>query len=93
MSEYRKKPVVIKAWPVAEILRAMERDWAALPSEVVAAYDAAVLVAPTRDGITIKTLEGDMLARPSDWLIRGVTGEFYPCKPDIFAATYESVQS
>jgi hypothetical protein len=39
----------------------------------------------------IDTLEGEMQARPGDWIIRGVKGEFYPCKPDIFAATYEPV--
>jgi hypothetical protein len=37
----------------------------------------------------IQTLEGDMWARPGDWIIKGVQGEFYPCKPDIFEATYE----
>jgi hypothetical protein len=37
----------------------------------------------------IKTLEGIMLATPGDWIIQGVEGELYPCKPDIFAATYE----
>jgi hypothetical protein len=40
-------------------------------------------------GMLIHTLEGMMLARPGDWIIRGVKGEFYPCKPDIFDATYE----
>ena len=39
--------------------------------------------------IRITTLEGNMLASRSDWIIRGVQGEFYPCKPDIFEATYE----
>ena len=39
--------------------------------------------------ISIGTLEGDMLAQPGDWIIRGVQGEFYPCKPYIFEATYE----
>lgn len=38
----------------------------------------------------IPTLEGDHTAEPGDWIIRGVKGEFYPCKPDIFAATYEA---
>lgn len=42
-------------------------------------------------GIVIRTLEGDHLAREGDWVIRGVSGEFYPCKPDIFDATYEPV--
>lgn len=40
-------------------------------------------------GINIKTLEGTMLAMPGDWIITGVKGEVYPCKPDIFAATYD----
>ena len=39
----------------------------------------------------IETLEGTMFAQPGDWIIRGVQGEFYPCKPGIFAATYEPV--
>lgn len=42
-------------------------------------------------GIAIETLEGTMLASHGDYIIRGVHGEFYPCKPDIFAATYEPV--
>lgn len=41
--------------------------------------------------IVIGTLEGDMLSSPGDWVIRGVSNEHYPCKPDIFAATYEAV--
>jgi len=44
-----------------------------------------------RDGLKIFTLEGKMSASVGDWIIRGVKGEFYPCKPDIFAATYEAV--
>lgn len=40
----------------------------------------------------IKTLEGDMLATAGDYIIKGVQGEFYPCKPDIFEATYEEVE-
>lgn len=42
--------------------------------------------------VTIDTLEGRMCAGRNDWIIRGVQGEFYPCKPDIFEATYEAVQ-
>lgn len=41
--------------------------------------------------LVIVTLEGEMTASAGDWIIRGVQGEFYPCKPDIFAATYEAV--
>lgn len=43
------------------------------------------------DRIAIHTLEGVITASPGDWVIRGVQGEFYPCKPDIFEATYEPV--
>lgn len=42
--------------------------------------------------LAIETLEGAMVAEPGDWIIKGVAGEFYPCKPDIFDATYESVE-
>jgi len=42
-------------------------------------------------GITIHTIEGDMRVSLNDWVIKGVQGEFYPCKPDIFEATYDKV--
>lgn len=48
--------------------------------------------APNRIGLIIPTLEGDMLAVEGDWIIKGVEGEFYPCKPDIFAKTYEEAE-
>lgn len=43
------------------------------------------------DHLIIGTLEGNHYASPGDWIIKGIRGEFYPCKPDIFAATYEAV--
>ena len=46
---------------------------------------------PGDEGLFIFTLEGEMRISPRDWLIKGVAGEFYPCKPDIFEATYEAV--
>lgn len=54
----------------------------------------ATRVHPTRpdQGLTIVTLEGPMTARPGWWVIQGVAGEFYPCDPDIFTATYEPVE-
>lgn len=94
MAKYRKKPVEIEAVPCREVLDAMETDWSALPLWIAQAYENGVIVAPTRqDGgsLTIKTLEGDHLARTEDWIIRGVKDELYPCKPDIFEATYELV--
>jgi hypothetical protein len=45
------------------------------------------------DGWMIRTLEGEMRAEVGDWIIRGVKGEFYPCKPDIFEATYEPAEA
>lgn len=42
-------------------------------------------------GIHIPTMEGVMIASPGDWIIKGIKGEFYPCKPDIFEATYTKV--
>ncbi len=46
---------------------------------------------PRCDHVEIETLEGFHEARPGDWIIKGVKGEFYPCKPDIFDITYEAV--
>ena len=51
--------------------------------------DPKVYVAHPDPYIRIETLEGVMTASPGDWIIRGIKGEFYPCKPDIFAETYE----
>ena len=45
-----------------------------------------------RDGLSIFTLEGKMSATPGDWIIKGVKGEVYPCKPDIFEATYSPAE-
>jgi len=47
----------------------------------------------THDGIHIDTLEGTMLANVGDWIIKGLMGEFYPCKPDIFQLTYEEIDN
>ena len=81
MGQYRKKPVVIEAVQ----FRAGEQD-----SDLAWAVIAGVL-RYTEDGTAlIKTMEGTMEAKPGDWIIKGVKGEIYPCKPDIFAATYEA---
>lgn len=45
----------------------------------------------TKDGIIIITLEGNHLCKKGDFIVRGIKGEFYPCKPDIFSETYEEV--
>ncbi len=54
-------------------------------------YQGVVLPEYGSNYLEIETLEGEMTARPGDWVIRGVKGEFYPCKPEIFDATYEEV--
>ena len=75
--KYRKRPVVVDAW---EWTYEMDRGLEPWPAPV------------WRDGAEppyIKTLEGDMIVKVGDFIIKGVQGEFYPCKPDIFKTTYE----
>lgn len=95
MSRFRKKPVVIDA---------VQLTWANW-SEVCEFAGVGVLsdgrpegtykdldgdaLPDGGPGLLIPTLEGLHLAKPGDWIIRGVKGELYPCKPDIFEATYE----
>ena len=86
--KFRKKPVVIEAIQLTdqngyEIIR-----WAhnGLPPEANSIFVRSFTV------LSIRTLEGEMFAYPGDWIIKGVKGEFYPCKPDIFDATYEKVK-
>jgi hypothetical protein len=82
--KYRKKPIVIDAvqfdggniTPIFEFV-----DRRRLRVDI----DGADVI------VTIETLEGDMRVSRNDYIIKGVNGEFYPCKPDIFAKTYEAV--
>jgi hypothetical protein len=86
MPLFRKKPVVIEAIQFDGSNAQEIMDWAG--------GSAVVIRSNTADCLTIPTLEGDHLASLDDWIIKGVKGEFYPCKPDIFAATYEeAIQS
>ena len=84
MGAYRKKPVVIEA---------VQFTGTGESCTEVADFTGrtAVWKPTTYDGGHIQTLEGAMEFGPGDWIIKGVAGEFYPCKPDIFAATYEAV--
>lgn len=84
IKKYRKKPVVIEAMQ----LRAGMTDKEA---GKVAKWCGGSLFASNQWHIVIHTLEGDMTANQGDYIIKGVQGEFYPCKPDIFEATYEEV--
>ena len=83
--KYRKKPIVIEAWLFDGWLDTSKT----LPQEI---KDKGNAIRLTQDGkLRIATLEGDMFANKGDWIIKGIKGEFYPCKPDIFEATYELV--
>jgi hypothetical protein len=83
---WRKRPVVVDAfrwWPGVCFPEPAFREL----------HGKAVVVGDDRGPehfLGIKTLEGVMHAAPGDWIIRGVQGEFYPCKPDIFEKTYEA---
>jgi hypothetical protein len=80
MPKYRKKPVVIEAVKWTGRNGAEVNQFLSYP-----AADWRV----DGDDILIDTLEGTMAARPGDYILRGVQGEVYPCKPDIFEATYD----
>lgn len=107
MSKYRKKPVVIEArqfpanataaeahalyqWVEENTLGSFE------PMDVIEGRkpwpESGVTIDPSDGRMVIATLEGGHWVTPGDWIIRGVKGEFYPCKPDIFDATYEPVE-
>lgn len=90
MGSYRKKPVVIEAIQASEALRCAESEWTSLPEWLRYAY-ADGNVSFAREAVHLSTLEGEMRADPGDWIICGIKGEVYPCKPDIFALTYEPV--
>jgi len=62
---------------------------ATLPPQSGNPGDPGIYIDPATGELVIRTLEGDMRATYGDWIIKGVQGEFYPCKPDIFTATYE----
>jgi hypothetical protein len=88
MAQYRKKPVVIEAI-----------QWNGKNTPEIANFMEVMIRTKTSPEqgnplgkITIETLEGDMTASIGDWIIKGVNGEFYPCKPDIFEKTYERVE-
>ena len=89
---YRKKPVEIEAMQLTQNWREV-CDWVNANSDRVDPMRPKAYMPSGPDAdICIVTLEGDMRAVPGDWIIRGVQGEFYPCKPDIFEQTYEPVE-
>ena len=85
--KFRKKPVVIEAVEETEFRNADTR----IPSWYWKAFAEGKLDFKP-DHTVIHTLEGPMRCEFGDWIIRGVKGELYPCKPDIFVMTYEPVE-
>jgi hypothetical protein len=93
--KYRKKPVVIEA---VQWTGKNHRDmWDFLTGKTDSYMDASgdnfyIDHDKIAGGLIIKTLEGEHIASIGDFIIKGVNGEFYPCKPDIFEKTYEVVE-
>ena len=95
MTKFRKKPVVIEAFKLGHHPMPgwfMDR----VSANTVVLHKGGKVLADGDNGrdsvnATIVTLEGAMAASDGDWIIKGVQGELYPCKPDIFAATYDLV--
>jgi len=88
---FRKKPVVIEAVQFGGPLIAAHDA----PLWLLDAFNEGTVYYQGGDTpyLTVKTLEGDHRADKGDWIIRGVKGELYPCKPDIFAMTYEPAEN
>jgi hypothetical protein len=91
MAKYRKKPVVVEAvqykgnGSLVDVGDGVpDWIWKALETKTLESTNGA-------DPFIIHTLEGDMIVNNDDWIIKGVKGELYPCKPDIFEVTYEPV--
>ena len=80
MKKYRKKPVVIEAVKLEHNTDSQDK---------IIAWGVGEIKKGADGGLKIPTLEGDMRAQTGDYIIKGISGEFYPCKPDIFKATYE----
>ena len=101
MPQYRKRPIVVNAFQMESSVYNEELYW---PKWIVEAFENKVMYydmdSYIEDGnyindgkyqVCIDTLEGIMYVDIDDWIIQGVQKELYPCKPDIFAATYEPV--
>ena len=91
MKKYRKKPVVIEAM---QFTTNNEVGSPQMDSIVNWINQGGTICGAWHNGtdILIKTLEGEMRAEVGDWIIKGVKDEFYPCKDEIFRATYEEVK-
>ena len=84
MAKYRKKPVIIEAVCLLPEFKEMIKEHIGKTIPIRIGFDKKMF-------LLIPTLEGEMKASEGDYIIRGVSGELYPCKPEIFHATYEEV--
>ena len=95
--KFRKKPVVIDAIQLTRDNAVKVYEWVHDCTSIKTDMDLYrwddYLSIIERKGMKIPTLEGEMTASMGDYIIKGIQGEFYPCKPDIFEKTYEAVQS
>jgi hypothetical protein len=92
MSFYKKKPIVIEAWPSADLIWASGHDWKELPKFIQDEYEKGNIVFYP-DHIFIRTLESQSFwSAKEDIIIKGIQNEMYSCKPDIFKKTYERVE-
>jgi len=82
--KYRKKPVIIEAIQFNGNNGKEIEEFTNYAARRIATHTPLMI---------ISTLEGEHQARTGDWIIRGVKGEFYPCKPDIFKMTYEEIKN
>ena len=99
IEKFVKKPVIIEAYRIGDDLDARREgyDWVVSHTGEIDPEDGkehknGVYIDPGTGDMMIVTLEGVMRAEPGDWIIRGVMGEFYPCKPHVFAASYQKVE-
>lgn len=96
MAKFRKKPVVIEAFRYDGDLKGSDGNYY-VPQWAVEAFEDGIMFYNSIDcgsppcDLFIKTLEGNMLVSVNDFVIQGVNGELYPCKPDIFEKTYDMV--
>ena len=93
MAKYRKKPVVVEAiqWTGSNLEEIRNFVGSDLIEECVELFDIKRTLKEMLVDIAIDTLEGTMRVDYGDYIIKGIQGEFYPCEPDIFLATYEEV--
>ena len=91
MRKFRKKPIVIEAerwFRLGDVPEAGIKPY----SHDAAHWRCPRCGQPAEVHGIIDTLEGEYIVCPGDWIIKGIKGEFYPCKPDVFEETYEPVE-